>query len=67
MAEEGVAVLLLEGIGAWSDDDGARARESPWWQWRLGAPLWLGDGEREGRGTSESEWWLRGALEDVAT
>jgi hypothetical protein len=49
MAEEGVAVLLLEGIGAWRDDDGARARRSQQRQWRLGAPLWLGDGEREGR------------------
>jgi hypothetical protein len=67
MAEEGVAVLLLEGIGAWRDDDGARARGSPRWQWRLSTLLCLGDGEREGRGASEGEWWLRGTLEDAAT
>jgi hypothetical protein len=67
MVEEGVVVLLLEGIRAWRDDDGARPRGSPRRQWRLGAPLWLGEGEREGRGASEGEWWLRGALEDVVT
>jgi hypothetical protein len=60
MVEEGVVVLLLEGIGAWHDDDAARARGSLWRQWRLSAPLWLGEGEREGRGASEGEWWLRG-------
>jgi hypothetical protein len=65
--EEGAIVLLLEGIGAWHDDDGARARGSPRLQWRLGAPLWLGEGEREGRGASEGECWLRGALQDVTT
>jgi hypothetical protein len=67
MVEEGVVVLLLEGIGVWRDDNGARVRGSPRWQWCLGAPLWLREGEREGRGASEGEWWLRDALEDVAT
>jgi hypothetical protein len=51
--EEGTVVLLLEGIGSRRDDNGARARGSPRWQWRLGAPPWLGEGEREGQGTSE--------------
>jgi hypothetical protein len=64
--EEGAVVLLLEGIGSRHDDDGARARGSPRWQRRLGAPPWLGEGEREGQGASEGECWLRGALEDLA-
>jgi hypothetical protein len=65
--EEGAVVLLLEGIGSRRADDGARARGSLWRQWRLGAPLWLGEGEREGRGVSEGECWLCGALEDITT
>jgi hypothetical protein len=65
--EEGAMVLLLEGIGSRRVDDGAAAGGSPWRQWRLGAPLWLGEGEREGRGASEGECRLRGALEDIAT
>jgi hypothetical protein len=65
MVEEGVVVLLLEGIGAWRDDDGARARGSPRRQWRLGAPLWLGEGEREdtrGREWVDEIWTTAGIL-----
>jgi hypothetical protein len=61
MVEEGVVVLLLEAIGVWRDDDGARVRGNPQRQWRLGAPLGREEGETEGRGASVGEWWLRGA------
>jgi hypothetical protein len=65
--EKGVVVLLLGGIRSRRDDDDARARGGPRQQWRLGASPWLGEGEREGKGASEGECWLRGALEDIAT
>jgi hypothetical protein len=48
--EEGAGVPLTEGIGPRCNDDGARARGSTRRQWRLGAPPWLGEGEREGQG-----------------
>jgi hypothetical protein len=48
--EEGARVPLTEGIGPRRDDDNARARGSTRQQWRLGAPPWLGEGEREGQG-----------------
>jgi hypothetical protein len=38
--EEGAGVLRTRGIGLGHDDDGARARGSTRWQWRLGAPPW---------------------------
>jgi hypothetical protein len=34
--EEGARVPLMEGIGPRRNDDGARARGSTRWQWRLG-------------------------------
>jgi hypothetical protein len=47
--EESARVPLTEGIGPRRNVDGARVRGSTRWQWCLGAPPWLREGEREGQ------------------